>query len=153
MDYSSKTDFLILCRFKQFSLKYDRNSTSHSDEFLITLLKQVCEWYDFVFEIVTSRAIACLFRSKSINNTVFIQIYFANFSLISSSFSIKSNSMFDSGYCLGYKLGKKIWWQITYESQRSVTFYYTSVLMLKWTKTVTQYLLFHLKRIGSICVL
>ena len=44
------------------------------------MLKQVCEWYDFVIlENVTPRSWACLFRFELINGIVFIQICFFKF--------------------------------------------------------------------------
>ena len=78
---------------------------------LTILLKQVCEWYDFVFlENLTSRAWVCLFRSEFMkwHLFMFIQLCFQNLSLnqaqvlalirLMKDNITLSSKLFDSGY-------------------------------------------------------
>ena len=74
------------------------------------MLKQVCEWFDFVFlENITSRAWACLFRSKfikwhSVHSDCFLKFEFnSEAQFLALIRVIKDNStsstkLFDGGY-------------------------------------------------------
>ena len=74
------------------------------------MLKQVCEWYDFVFlENIPSRAWACFFRSKcikwhNVHSDLFLKFQFNSEAQVLALIKIMKNNntsstnLFDSGY-------------------------------------------------------